>query len=181
MPEHAVLTYADLSSFPDDNLRREIIDGELVVSPAPRLRHQRIVQRLAVLIGTFIDERGAGEVFHAPTDVVFDDINVCEPDLLVLTEEQRLGLGEQNIQVPPALVIEVLSNPRIDKVRKRDVYARFGVPEYWIIDPDADRVEIYRLVAPGHFAKPEHIEPPDDLEAPSFPGLSIDLAHLFRR
>lgn len=119
-------------------------------------------------------------MFHAPTDVVLSDVNVLEPDLIYISEDQRKGLGKMNIQVPPVLVIEVLSDPRIDKVRKRDVYARFEVPEYWVVDPDADRVEIYRPQGDGVYARPEIFEPGDVIATPALPDLTIDLAHLFR-
>lgn len=180
MSTQAVLTYADLASFPDDGLRRELLQGELLVSPSPRVRHQRIVGRLHAQIAAHIDEHGGAEVLLAPMDVVLSNITVLEPDLLIVADRQSDIVTEMNIQGPPALVIEVLSDPRVDRIRKRDLYARYGVPEYWIVDPDADRVEIYRLEG-DQFRKPEIIEPGEDLTTPVLHGLTIDLAKIFRR
>lgn len=180
MAERTIVTYADLASFPDDNLRREIIDGELIVSPAPRLRHQRISGRLHLVFGNHIAAHGGGEIFYAPADVVFSDINVVEPDLLFVADDQLAILTEINIQGAPALVIEIVSDPRLDRVRKRDLYARFGVPEYWIVDPDADRVEVHRL-GEVSYGKPEIFEPGETLTYDRLPGLQVDLQALFAR
>jgi Uma2 family endonuclease len=180
MPGKAAYSYADLATFPDDGLRREIIDGELIVSPAPRLRHQRISARLYLIIGNHLEAHGGGELFYAPVDVLFSDTNVVEPDLLFVADDQSGILTEMNVQGAPALVIEVLSEARIDRVRKRDLYARFGVPEYWVVDPEADRVEVYRLRG-GAYAKPEIFEPGDVLAYQRLSGLEIDLTRLFAR
>lgn len=145
MPKGALLTYDDLAGFPDDGLRRELIDGELIVSPSPKTRHQELVGRLHVAIANHIAARGGGKIYLAPLDVVFSPHNVTEPDLLFIADDELDVITEKNIQGPPSLAIEVLSDPRLDRVRKRDLYARFGVVEYWVVDPDADRAEVYRL------------------------------------
>jgi Uma2 family endonuclease len=180
MASKTSLTYADLASFPDDGLRRELLDGELIVSPAPRLRHQDVVGRLHLAFGNHIAHHGGGRVYMAPADVVFSDTTVLEPDLLFVAEAQLDILTEANVQGAPSLVVEVLSNPRMDRVRKRDAYARFRVGEYWIADPDADRVEIYRLEG-DRYPKPEILEPGEILQTPLLTGLRIDVAELFRR
>ncbi len=180
MREKTAFTYADLASFPDDGLRREIIDGELIVSPAPRLRHQRVSLRLSVALANHITASGGGEVFSAPVDVVLSDTNVVEPDILFVADEQREIMTELNVQGAPALLIEVLSDPRIDRVQKRDLYARFGVAEYWVVDPDADRVEVYRLHGDS-YSKPEILEPGETLTYDRLPGMGIDLTQLFAR
>lgn len=180
MADGTLVTYDDLAAFPDDGLRREIIDGELIVSPSPKTRHQRLVGRLYLALGTHIEQKGGGEVFVAPFDVVLSDVNVVEPDLLFIAGDQSQILTDANVQGAPALAIEVVSDPRMDRVRKRDLYARFGVLEYWVVDPDADRVEVYRLQARG-YAKPEILEPGETLTYERLPGLKIDLAVLFAR
>ncbi len=180
MAEQGTLTYNDLLAFPDDGKRRELLDGELIVSPSPRLRHQEIVGRLYLSLGNHVVQQGSGRVYLGPTDILFSDRNVLVPDVLFVADE-RLGiLTEKNIQGVPSLVIEVLSNPRIDRVRKRDIYGRFGVPEYWFVDPEADRVEIYHATDAG-YGKPEIFEPGDTLEYPPLPRLQIDLTKLFAR
>lgn len=173
------LTYADLEAFPEDNIRREIIDGELVVSPSPRIRHQRIVLRLGIQIHAHVEQHGLGEVFFVMVDVVLAQDQVFVPDVLFIANDRLAQLTEKNLQGPPTLAVEVLSDARRDRIVKRDRYERFGVPEYWIVDPDADRVEVYRLTD-GGYGKPEILEPGDALATPHLPDLSIDLTELFR-
>jgi Uma2 family endonuclease len=180
MARSGTLTYADLASFPHDGLRRELIDGALIASPAPRIRHQEIARRLVVMLSIHIDHEGGGRVFIGPVDIVFADDTVLEPDLIVVTTNQNDIVTEVNVRGAPALVIEVLSEPRIDRVRKRDVYARFGVATYWVVDPDADRVEVYRL-EDDRYGKPEILEPGETLTYDGLPGLEIDLSTLFAR
>jgi Uma2 family endonuclease len=119
-------------------------------------------------------------VFIAPLDILLSDSNVLEPDVFFVADSQSEIIDEPNIEGVPTLVIEVLSEPRIDRVRKRDIYARFGVPEYWIVDPDADRVEVYRL-RDGGYGKPEIFEPGEQLVYPLLEGFVLDLSQLFAR
>ena len=180
MSQTRVYTYGDLETFPEDNLRREIIDGELFVTAAPYLRHQRILRELAFAFELHLRAHGGGEMLFAPTDVVFSDTNVVEPDLLFIPSDRADIATPKNIQGSPALVVEVVSDTRMDRVRKRDLYARFGVPEYWIVDPEADRVEIHRLTETG-YSKPEILEPGETVTYDGLPGLAIDLRELLAR
>ena len=175
------LTYVDYAAFPDDGLRREIIDGEVFVTPAANTRHQNIVGRIFVAMATHLSTRGGGQVFVAPYDVVLSDDNVVQPDI-VFVETSRLNvITDANIRGIPTLVVEVVSDPRHDRVRKRDLYGSAGVPVYWIVDPDADRVEVYRLESTGTYGKPEILEPGDTMALDALPGLAIDIAVLLRR
>jgi Uma2 family endonuclease len=177
MEKSGTLTYDDLLAFPDDGLRRELIDGELIVSPSPKTRHQRILLRLAATLRTHLQEHGGGEVFIAPLDVLFGRRDVVEPDLFFVLDDQQDIITEDNIKGVPALLIEIVSNPRLDRVRKRDLYERVGVPEYWIVDPDADRVEVFRL-GDASYGKPEILEAGDDLTFAPLSGLRISVADL---
>lgn len=174
------LTYANLAEFPDDGLRRELIHGDLIVSPSPLVRHQRLVGYLYLRLAGFVETNGGGEVFIAPMDVLFADDSVVEPDLFFVPDASSQIVTRANIQGVPALVIEVLSNPRVDRVRKRDLYAEYGVPEYWIVDPDSDRVEVYAL-RDGRYGKPAILEPGETLTCDALPGFALDLAALFDR
>lgn len=140
------LSYEDLASFPEDNLRRELIGGELIVTAAPIIRHQRAVMALAGRLHNYAREHG-GEVFPAPTDVFFSDLDVVEPDVLFVTQANLVKLETKFVRGAPDIVVEVSSptTRRLELVRKRELYERFGVPEYWYVDLDADRIEIYRL------------------------------------
>ena len=181
MPGHASLTYADLETFPDDGLRRELIDGEMFVSPAPKLRHQVISSRLHLALGNHAEEHGGAQVFYAPLDVLFSQRDVVEPDLIVVPDEQNDILTEKHIVGVPALLIEILSeNVRYDRVRKRDLYARWGVPRYWIVDPESDRIEVHALDG-DRYGKPQIFEAGDTLELDILPGFSLDVAKILRR
>ena len=82
------LTYDDFVHFPDDGKRHELIDGEHYVTPSPNRRHQRISRHLTLLIGRRLEQHPGGEVFYAPFDVVFSNVDVVEPDLLYLSNER---------------------------------------------------------------------------------------------
>jgi Uma2 family endonuclease len=174
------LSYADLESFPDDGLRRELIGGQLFVTPSPITRHQQIVMRLASAFHVHLSSHGGGEVFPAPLDVILSDHDVVEPDVFFVAEGQRGIIGERNVSGVPALLIEVLSEARRDRVVKRDLYERFGVPEYWIVDGEADRVEVYRNEG-GRYGKPQILEPGDTLTLEALPGFALDVGMLLAR
>ena len=139
----AILTYEDYLNAPDDE-RYELLDGELVMTAAPNLAHQKVLFRVARLVEDFVLERGLGEVFIAPTDVVLSDTNVVQPDVIFVSKDRKSILGVDNIRGAPDLVVEVISptNPERDLVRKREIYARHGVGEYWIADPDARSMRV---------------------------------------
>ncbi len=170
------LTYADYAALPDDGRRFELIDGELFEMAAPSTRHQDIVLRLGIEIGLHVRRHG-GKVYIAPCDVVLADTVTVQPDVIYLADADAHRITRPNIQGPPTLVVEVLSVPRHDLVRKRELYARFAVAEYWVVDPDADRIEVYRLEGAA-YAKPLLLEPGELLATDLVPGLTIDVREL---
>jgi Uma2 family endonuclease len=180
VPEQGTLTYADLAALPDDGLRHELLDGELVVTPAPRTRHQTVAFELTVALRDHVKRRRLGQVFIGPVDVIFTERDVLEPDVVFVGSEQTEIITELNIRGVPELLIEVVSDSRMDRVRKRDVYERCGVPEYWVADPDADRIEVDRLRA-GRYGKPEIVGTEDTLTTAAIPGLELDVATIFAR
>jgi Uma2 family endonuclease len=153
-------TYDDLASFPDDHLRREIIDGELVVTAAPTTRHQRAVLQIGAALLEYSKAHG-GEAYVAPTDVF-----VGEPD--------RKKVEVKLVRGAPDVVVEVSSPStiRVDLVRKLELYQRFGVPEYWFVDLEADRIEIHRL-AEGRYGVPELLRRGDMLTSEQLPEFEI--------
>ena len=133
-------------ALPDDGNRYEIIDGELFVTPAPSLIHQRAILRLAYLLGPYLEEQRLGEVIISPADVMFGPRTMVEPDLFAipLTSGPLPRAWEEVGRL--LLTVEVLSPStlRTDRSDKRELYQRKGVPEYWIIDVDGQRVERWR-------------------------------------
>ena len=175
-PKTTGLTYEDLRSFPDDNLRREIIDGLLFVTPSPIRRHQGVVVELVTALVLYRRKHG-GDVYAAPMDVFFSETNVVEPDVVFVGPERLAGTDETKIMVIPDLVVEVSSpsTRRIDLTRKKELYERFGVVEYWFVDIEAERLEAYRLHQ-GAYGGPEILGAGDVLTSPGLPGFALDLS-----
>ena len=146
------LTYDDYLQFPDDGKRHEIIEGDHYMTPAPRTKHQRVSGRLFVALSGFTASRRLGEVFAAPFDVVLSDANVVQPDLLFVSAARAAIVTEDNIQGAPDLVVEILSESsrKKDEVTKRKLYERFGVQEYWIVDPELEIVKVFKLTQHGY-------------------------------
>lgn len=176
------LTYEDLRRTPDDGNRYELIAGELIVSPAPTLNHGRIEQRLSLLLGQHVETNGLGEVFTAPVDVRFSRHNTVQPDLLFIRKDRidQLDRGAV-IEGAPDLVVEIIS-PRSrggDRIRKAALYADFGVPEYWLVDPMERTVDVLRLVE-GEY-RPVEADAEGRLGSIVLAGLMIDPSDLFAK
>lgn len=171
------ITWDDLQKMPEDNRRREVIDGELIVSPSPTDRHQDIVGRLFRVIADYLDHARLGRVFIAPLDTILEHEQVLQPDVLYISKA-RAAIVDRWVYGAPDLAVEILSEStrRRDEVRKRQLYEQFGVSEYWIVDPEADHVIVYRL-ADGRYGEGLAIR--ETLTTPLLPGLEIDLARLF--
>ncbi len=179
MPVDTRLTYEDYCLLPNDGKRYEIIDGELFVTPSPRFGHQIVVTRLTRHLSAFVEDNHLGLVFVSPFDVVFSQFDVVEPDILYVSKARTVVLTEKNVQGAPDLVIEVLSptTARIDRTTKLKLYARFGVLEYWIVDPDGPSAEVYRREKEGlELAATLHSN--DSLASLLFPGFSLPLKRL---
>lgn len=137
----------------NDDQRYEIIDGELLLTPAPGTRHQRLVTKLGVRFEQFAAERGLGEVYFAPTDVVFAERQVVQPDILFIRAERIPDLVQElAVHGAPDLVVEILSPTSLhrDRHRKRALYERVGIPEYWIVDPANRAIEVFPLGEGGY-------------------------------
>ena len=172
-------TYADYLLTPDD-VRCELIEGELILAPAPVPRHQRIGMRFSNRMGPFIEANGLGELLAAPTDVYLSDTNVLQPDLLFVSNARIQIIGETNIQGAPDLVIEIASPSTEDRDRgsKLELYARFRVQEYWMAHPANETVEPLHLEN-GSFVSGGLYRRGDKLTTPLLPGLVIDLNEIF--
>lgn len=169
----ALYTYADLAEFPDDHYRREIIDGELVVTASPITRHQRAAGRIFFRLDEYRQDEG-GEAFFAPLDVFFADDNVVEPDVLFVRADRIEQIGDRYVKSAPDLVVEISSpsTRRLELVRKKELYERFGVPEYWYVDLEAERVEVYELTD-GRYPTPALRYPGETLAPSRLPGFSM--------
>lgn len=172
-------TYEDYKNTPEDK-RYELLDGELVMVPSPREHHQRLSIKLAVRLQQFVEETGMGYVYTAPFDVVFSDADVVQPDLLFVSEGRRHIITDDNIQGAPDIVVEILSQSTAgrDRTYKRSLYARYGVQEYWLVDPDTRTVEVLGLGEQG-FESEGTYGVGQMLVSPQLDGLSISLDEVF--
>jgi Uma2 family endonuclease len=126
----------------------EVINGSLFMSPSPNTRHQRILGKLYLRIAEFVEQNDLGEVFFAPYDIYLDETtNVVEPDLVFISKSKLSAIKPNGFHGVPDLIIEILSpgNSGHDTKTKKDLYERFGVSEYWIVDPESNTATGFSL------------------------------------
>jgi Uma2 family endonuclease len=174
------VSYADLQRMPEDGNRYELYDGELHVVPSPLPIHQVVALRLYEQLTAFARPAG-GMVFVAPFDIVLSEFYVVQPDVIYFGAElaRRINL-RTHVRFTPDLAIEVLSPSTSgnDRGRKRDLMARFGVPEYWIVDPDSHQIEV-SVLRVGTYGVAQ-VAGGDRCKSGTVAGLEIDLVELFR-
>lgn len=175
-----VLTYKDYEALPADGRRYEIHDGELSVTPAPNTEHQRISRNLFVVLHRHVEERQLGEVLYAPVDVILADTSIVQPDLVFLDPTRRSAVSRRGIEGPPTLAVEIISpsTTGIDRATKRQLYARYGVPYFWLVDPEARMVEALGLGA-GTYAVALRASGPRPIGIPPFPDLGLVVERLW--
>ena len=144
-------TYSDYLLLPEQD-RRELIDGGFHVVPAPSFKHQNSLANLATVLRGFVTRNRLGAVLWAPFDVVLSEEDVVQPDILYISNERRHIITETNGRGAPDLVIEFLSPSTAERDRqlKLSLYARSGVREYWIADPDEESVQVLELSPEGY-------------------------------
>ena len=172
------LTYQDYVDLPDDK-RYEIIDGELYEMTAPTLRHQDILLDLGIIFKPHVLANGLGRVYVSPVDVVFAQGDIVQPDLVFVSEARRHIMQDHAIVGAPDLVIEILSPSTVahDRKRKADLYARYGVLEYWMVDMETETIEVRRL-RDGEYGDAE-IYDSGLVSSPLIPGLEVRLEDVF--
>ena len=176
MPQTAeIWTAEQVRALPDDGLRHEVVDGEHLVTPAPRAPHQLVLSELEALLRPYVKEHGLGRVWRSPADIEFDPHTMVQPDLFVTAKRQVKSWKEA---LPLRLAVEVLSpsTARADRIVKRRRFQRAGV-ECWIVDLDARLVERWRPGDKRPEVLAELLEWQPDA---SLPPLEMDLVALFR-
>jgi Uma2 family endonuclease len=177
------LTYEDYVLIPNDGQRHEIIDGEHYVTAAPFLPHADVSTELAAQLRLFVRRHRLGRVYHAPCDVLLSEHDVVQPDVLFVSNARaRILADRKNVKGAPDLVIEILSKStrRLDEETKLDLYDRYDVLEYWIVDPDRRTAQVYRRAAEGLRLDSELSAGAGEfLTSPLLPGFSLPLADIF--
>lgn len=178
IPEPLKLTYKDYLLLPEDR-RYEIIDGELLMTPSPKTMHQIIIGRIFRILSEFAEEHDAGKVFIAPYDVVLSKHDIVQPDIIFVSKEGSGIITELNIQGSPDMVIEILSpsTKERDLVLKKKLYAAFGIKEYWIVDPENEKITLLTLGKEGYVAQ----KAIGIVKSLLLKGLKIDIAKLFKK
>jgi Uma2 family endonuclease len=179
-PPQGSWTYDDYAALPDDGHRYEIVNGVLIMAPAPSPDHQDIVGEIYASLRTHIKLAGRGRVFTAPIDVDLGPKNVFQPDVVVVLNKHLDRVREKKIVGAPDLVVEVASQSTaaIDRLVKYEVYARTGIPEYWIVKPASRAVEVLTLEG-GEYRSPGLFRGEQTLPSRIVPELPVGVEQFF--
>jgi Uma2 family endonuclease len=174
------LTVADFERLgeDDDMLKRELIDGELFVTPRPTWRHQSVAARIVRRLLEYTDIHG-GAASTEP-GMRSSDHDEVSPDVVLVSADALARMDPRRVDVTPALVVEGSSpsTHSFDLVRKRALYERNQIPEFWFVDLEADVVQVYRLGSSGRYEPPLVFAKDDDIRPPHLPGLVVEVADL---
>jgi|SRR5690625_42846 len=174
------VTYDDYRNLPDDGKRYEIIGGKLFMSPSSTSYHQIISSNLFKVLEPYVSERNLGRVLYAPLDVVLSMRDVVQPDLMYISSDRLDIIAENNIVEAPDLVVEILSEATktVDRTSKKNLYQRYGVREYWIVNSLGGAIEQFilqeqTLELNGTF------EPPQTLASSALEGFTLPTDKVF--
>jgi Uma2 family endonuclease len=179
-PSQGSWTYEDYATLPDDGHRYEIVNGVLVMAPAPSPEHQSIAVRIAYYLFPHIDLVGIGKLFTAPIDVELGPKNVYQPDLVVVLNTHLERVAEKKIIGAPDLVVEVASpsTAAYYRLTKYDRYAHAGITEYWIVKPGTNTVEVL-VLEHGEYRSLGIFHGQQTLPSRVVPGLPVRVEQFF--
>ncbi len=173
------LTYDDLQRMREaSNDRFELIEGELFVTPSPTPMHQDIAGSLYILFRNVVFDSGRGRVYFAPLDIRLAETTIVQPDLIIILRDRPI-LTPARVEGGPSLAVEIISpsTSEYDRVTKRNLYAQYGVPEYWLVDPEAETVTVFSDPRDGRYRAEQTTS--DVAISATIPELSADLKALF--
>ena len=179
-----LVTIYDLEAMPEDGNIYELFEGEISAAKAPALKHQELIGRFATIFNNYLDQNPIGRVWITP-GVIFDELNAAIPDVVFVAKDRVPQIASGiHIVGAPDLAIEILSpgaeNTRRDQVVKRQTYAKYGVKEYWIVDPIVELIEISRLQN-SVLASIGKFRNEDEITTSLLPDLSFRAKYVFRR
>lgn len=174
-------TFAEMEAeLPETNLPTELWDGELIMSPSPSFFHQEIVSRFYDALKAWVGPRKLGKVAFAPADMVLAPRRAVQPDVLFVTKERCDIIGTR-VNGPADLVAEVVSpeSRSRDRIEKRDLYEQHGIREFWLLDPEAETVEVFVLTA-GEYRLLGRWRPGETARSEILKGFSLPVGKLFK-
>ncbi len=176
------LTYQDYLNLPPDDFRYQLIEGELIMTPAPKVIHQIVKSNIEKHLRNFVEENQLGLVLDAPCDVYFDEKNVLQPDIFFISQKRSQIINEDMINGAPDLIIEVLSphSAYYDLVEKKALYERHNVLEYWLVDPKLKWIEIY-ILKDQKFHLHQRAENKQTITSHLLKGFSLPLEQVFTK
>jgi Uma2 family endonuclease len=179
-PGKIILTYDDYCALPNDRNRYEILDGELFVTPAPATKHQIALGNLYRIVSIYVIAHRMGRLLLAPTDLILAATTVVQSDLIFVGNDRSQIVTPRGVEGVPTLVVEILSptTHRTDRETKAQLYAKYGVPHYWLIDPDQQVLEAYELSG-DQYNLVTRAQDADRFTPSIFPGLSIQISDLW--
>ena len=175
-----VLSYKEYEALPVDGRRYEIHEGELSVTAAPSPQHQMIIRNLFRALDAHVKAGRAGEVLFAPLDVILSDISIVQPDIVYLDNSRVSALSQRGVEGPPTLVVEIVSpsTTLIDRSTKHQLYARYGVPFFWLVDPEGRTIEAF-VLGPQGYTLAVRASGSEPVSLPPFPDISLIPASLW--
>ncbi len=178
--QQIVLTYKEYEALPADGRRYEIHEGELSVTPAPSPRHQIISRNLFRVLDAHVRAREVGEVLFAPLDVILSDTSIVQPDLVYLDPSRLSAISARGVEGPPTLAIEVISpsTTLIDRSAKHQLYARYGVPFFWLVDPEGRSLDAF-VLGPLGYSLALRAAGAEPVSPPPFSNLALIVATLW--
>lgn len=174
------ITYQDYLQLPEGG-RWEVLEGDLRMVPAPGELHQRVSSGIYRALDTFVRQHALGRMYYAPMDVILAEDSVVQPDLLLIRKERLSILAPEGVRGAPDLVVEVLSpgsTAARDRGIKRRLYGRYGVQEYWLVDPAARTVEV-TVSEGGELQTWQVFGAGDRVQSPLLPGFELVVDELF--
>ncbi len=173
-------TYQDYLKLPEDGKRHEILNGELIMTPAPTPLHQLTSGAIYKLLSNYVEQHHLGYVLYAPCDVVLDEFHVVQPDILYISKANKKIISDNNINGVPDLIIEIISptTAYYDLVEKKDIYQRFGVREYWLVDPKRRSIQIF-VLKKSKFIQDQELIKSGKIYSNVLPQLQLSIEQIF--
>jgi len=174
-------TYEDYSKLPE-GAPYQLINGELIMSPSPSTYHQKIAINITVILNKYVEKNKLGALLFSPVDVYFNEYETYQPDIIFISKERKQIIKENRIEGAPDLVIEILSenNAYYDLKHKKNIYEKYGVKEYRIVDPIEKSVEIFENKG-KKFVPLESKKEKGEINSKMFKGLKIDTETIFKK